>query len=262
MWGRRKADEDPFAALKNGGTFQSTPATAADMGLEGGSVNAATTSPAPAQPRPSPRGPTAYSSYPRRYTRRSFAGWRYAILVFVIAVAVIPLVSAVNHTVHSVSIPSFTTATPSSPVGPEAPSPPSPTSYLRSSSLRGALKRIAGIAPNSRLSLLRVDDHSLSTTALLRGGRAKLIYFGPAGTFVTSSPPPAAGSVSISEIDPNAINRIVAGMRHRFHVPASEIDYMVLSSLPSRGASWILFTKTPAHTGYSATLAGTGLAKL
>jgi hypothetical protein len=187
-----------------------------------------------------------------------------AILAFVIAVAVIPLVSAVNHTVHSISIPSFTTPTPtpSSPVGPEVPSAPATTSYLRSSSLRGALTRIAGIAPNSRLSLLRLDDHSLSTTAVLPGRRAKLIYFGPAGTFVTSTPLPAASSVSISEINPNAINRIVAGMRHRFHVQASEIDYIVLSSLPSRGASWILFTKTPAHTSYSATLAGTGLAKL
>ena len=32
MFGRRKSDEDPFAALKDGATYQSTPTTVPDVG--------------------------------------------------------------------------------------------------------------------------------------------------------------------------------------------------------------------------------------
>ena len=58
MFGRRKDEEDPFAALKNDGTYQSAPSTLPDFGLGGDppSVSPSSTPP-PAQP-PQPAQPT------------------------------------------------------------------------------------------------------------------------------------------------------------------------------------------------------------
>jgi hypothetical protein len=276
VFGWRKDDEDPFAALKDGGTFQSTPTTPADIGLGGESIVHPQTptapaavqtraAPAAAQTRAAPAAaPAARSSSTRRYGPGGGAIARLAIVAIIVVIAaVIPIVTSTSHSIHSISIPSFNPGSGGdNGFTPSTPSAPSTTSYLRSSSLRSALRRIAGIAPDSRLALLRLDARSLSTTAVLRGRRAKLIYFGPSGTFVTSSTPPSEQPIPISAIQPSAINRIVASMRRRFHVPASRIDYMVLTSLPAKGASWIIFAKTHGHPGYSATLSGTGLAPL
>jgi hypothetical protein len=275
VFGRRKDDEDPFAALKDGGTFQSTATTAADMGLGGDSIAQEQISTAPT---PVPRAEVPKAAVPRATVPRATVGptrsrqyvsgggvlSRLAIVVMIVAIgAAISLVSSTSHSVHSITIPAFTTGTGGdNGFTTSTPSAPSTTSYLHSSSLRGALRRIAGIAPHSRLALLRLDARSLSTTAVLGGRRAKLIYFGPSGTFVTSSTPPSEQPIPISAIRPSAINRIVASMRSQFHVPASRIDYMVLTSLPGKGASWIIFAKTHGHPGYSATLSGTGLAPL
>ena len=51
-------------------------------------------------------------------------------------------------------------------------------------------------------------------------------------------------------------------MHARFHVPASRIDYMVISSPPGLSPHWIIFSKAPARHGYSATLGGANLAQL
>jgi hypothetical protein len=284
MFGRRKRDEDPFAALKDGAAFQAAPTTAADIGL-GGESTARPPSPvapasavaAPAAPTATPSasvpvqtsptrraGPTAFSSHSRAYTPSSGGITRLVIFAIIIAAIAIPLISSVRHTVHSINIPSFNPGdgTSSNGATPSTPSAPSTTSYLHTSSLRTALHRIAGIAPHSGLSLLRLDRRSLSTTAVLPGGHAKLIYFGPSGTFVTSTSLPSDRPIPMSEINPSAINRIFAGMRRRFHVPASRINYLVLTSLPSRGVSWILFANTHGHPGYAASLSGTNLAPL
>src|SRR5438270_8065264 len=88
MFGRRKRDEDPFAALKDGAAFEAAPPTAADIGLGGESTArppssvapasavvapaAPTATPSasvPAQPGPTRRaGPTAFSSHSRAST--------------------------------------------------------------------------------------------------------------------------------------------------------------------------------------------------
>jgi hypothetical protein len=283
MFGRRK-DEDPFAALKGGGEFQSAPTTAADIGLGGESIArpqspAATAAvPAPtATPTATPSAsvpgqpparmraaPTAFSVHARGSSPGSGAMVRLVIAAVIIAAVAIPLISTINHTVHSLHFPSFNPGNTTSTNGftPSTPSAPSSTSYMRTSSLRRALHRIAAVAPHSRLSLLRLDARSLSTTAVLQGGGAKLIYFGPSGSFISSSHVPSEQSIPISEINPSAINRIVAGMRRRFHVAASRIDFMVLTPLPSLGPSWILYAKTHGHPGYSATLSGTNLTPL
>jgi hypothetical protein len=294
VFGRRKDDEDPFAALRDGATFQSRPTNAADIGLGAESTprpaavatpsaSAAPAAPAapavraatpaaipapaarPAAPAivPTATTPTAFSSYSRAYRPGNGAMVRLVVVAVIVAAVAIPLVTAVNHTVHSIKLPAFNDGTAGkgfTPSTPSAPSAPSRTSYLHSSSLLGALRRIDAIAPHSSLSLLRLDSRSLSTTAVLRGGRAKLIYFGPSGTFVSSAAVPSEQAVSTAEIRPSAINRIVVTMRRQFHVRA--IDYMVLAVLPSRGASWIVFAKANRHRGYAATLSGTRLAPL
>jgi hypothetical protein len=288
VFGRRKDDEDPFAALRDGATFQSRPTNAADIGLGAESTprpaavatpsaSAAAAAPAapavraatpaaipapaarPAAPAivPTATTPTAFSSYSRAYRPGNGAMVRLVVVAVIVAAVAIPLVTAVNHTVHSIKLPAFNDGTAGKGF---TPSTPSRTSYLHSSSLLGALRRIDAIAPHSSLSLLRLDSRSLSTTAVLRGGRAKLIYFGPSGTFVSSAAVPSEQAVSTAEIRPSAINRIVVTMRRQFHVRA--IDYMVLAVLPSRGASWIVFAKANRHRGYAATLSGTRLAPL
>ena len=51
-------------------------------------------------------------------------------------------------------------------------------------------------------------------------------------------------------------------MHARFHVRASRIDYMVISSPPGLSPHWIIFSKAPARHAYSATLGGANLAPL
>ena len=46
------------------------------------------------------------------------------------------------------------------------------------------------------------------------------------------------------------------------HVPASRIDYMVISSPPGLAPQWIVFSKAPSHPGFAATLSGAGLHRI
>src|SRR3954453_8972330 len=166
MFGRRE-DEDPFAALKGGGGFQAGPTTAADIGLGGESIarpqspaaTAAVPAPTarptatpsasvPGQPPASKRAaPTAFSVHSRGSSPGSGAMVRLVIAAVIIAAVEIPLISTINHTVHSFHFPSFNPGNTTSTNGfpPSTPSAPSSTSYMRTSSLRRALHRIAAV---------------------------------------------------------------------------------------------------------------------
>src|SRR5512142_1615277 len=202
MFGRRKQDEDPFAALKDGGTYKSQPITIPDIGGDGPSAPTLGTGAATGVAAPPPVTPTAtpamtppaspppstsvgqlqsYGSYRRRSSFGGFGyGWaillRILIPVIVIGAFAIPAIHF-GHSVSSISVPSFSTPTVSTPTTP-APSAPRPAaSYLSPRGLRAGLARVARVAPGARVVLLRIDAKSLSTTAVLPGGRAKLVYF-------------------------------------------------------------------------------------
>jgi hypothetical protein len=292
---RRREDEDPFAALRGDGTYQSTPTvlpsdpptpdptgltalaapteipTAPPPPLIGAATQLATTTQAP--PRP-PRA--AVRLQPRIY--RGGSSWlRPLIILIFIAVIVIPVLATVVKTGNSISsdlkglgvprIGSLNTA----PVAPQGGQParggsgkrarpsPRPASYLTAAGLTAGLRHVAKVARGARLTLLRIDADSLSTIAVPAHGASKEVYFGPNGTLVTGGASTGERPVPISAITPAAVTRIVAAMGSRFHVRRNRIDYMVISSIPGLPAEWIVFSKAPSHPGYAATLAGTGL---
>ncbi len=255
VFGWRKDDEDPFAALKTGGTYQSAPTTGTDIGLgdEAPAIGAA----GRVAVAPSPAPAVATKRAPRRRRRRRGYGLgialvlRLAVLVAVIAAVAIP-VATTTHSVESIKVPSIPITTPS----------PRQVNYLNSGNVRAALARVRRIVRGARLTLLRLDAKSFSVTASRPGHGAKEIYFGPAGSFVTAGSAAGQRGVPIEQIDPGVVGRLVADMRRRFHVPERKLDYVVLSSPPGSRPEWLVFTKTAAHTGYQATLSGGGLKPL
>ena len=319
MFGRRKKDEDPFAALRDGSTYQSAPTTISDLGATGLGSDPGMTrvgAPAPAaQPTPvvsatvaqappvAPAPPTQAppvagapttqappvagapttqaplttkapltslrpTTIPPVRQRRSGAGCGGQVVVAVlVAVAVgvavaIPLIGAGN-TVHVISgpteaVPANTAPGSSSP----SPTPPKPVSYLNPAAVRVGLRHVEQIAPGARLTLLRLDADSLDTTAVLPNRTLKLIHFGPTGTFVTAGADTGETPIPISQIRPSVVARLVVELGRRFHVPPSQIDYMVISSPQGSVPKWILFSKAPSHPGFSAALSGADLARI
>jgi hypothetical protein len=294
MFGRRKDDEDPFAALKDGSTYKSEPTAIAGLGstelapdplnpltapAEPGSPPAAlSTAPAPnaaqAPPptmRPSSNQMNAAFVYGAGRTRRSsYSGSGLAVLIrvgifLVVAAAIaIPIVSATKH-VHSIKIPSFnfdTGSNPSNPSNPSAPSAPRRVSYLTPSGVRAGIAHLKHVAPGAKVALLRIDSKSFNAIVVRPHHPTKEYYFGPGVSLTTSAPAVSERPVPISAVRPSVVGKLIAEMRSRFHVPPNRIDYMVISSPPGLPTQWIVFTKAPSHPGYGATLSGAGLQKL
>jgi hypothetical protein len=193
---------------------------------------------------------------------------RLVVAAVVIAAVVIPLIS-VGNTVSSINIPSpgplvtgiGGTKTAGGGAKP-ARTPSKPASYLTAAGARAGLAQVAKLIPRARLALVRLDANSLTASARLPNGTFKEVAFEPTGSFVTSGADSGQRLLPISQIRPRAVARIVSAMRARFHVPAAQIDYMVLSSPPGAPTQWIIFTKAPKHPGFTATLAGARLARL
>ena len=286
MFGRRKSEEDPFAALKDGGTYQSSPMTVPDIGVGlGGETHsegaeaapqAQAASQAPAAPSirttaqtsmPTMTAPqrsglgSAFSYGGATRTRRAgFGAVRLVFVLIVLAAIAIPVFS-ISKSVHSVSIPSFNfgSSTPS----PATPGPTTPrnVSYLTPTGVRAGIAHLKRVVPGAGVVLFRIDATSLSATAVGRHV-AKEVYFGPTATFVTSAPATGERPVPISQVRPAVVGALVAQMNRRFHVPPRRIDYMVISSPAGLPAQWIVFSKAPSHPGFAATLTGAGLHQL
>ena len=269
MFGRKKQDEDPFAALRDGGTYQSPPAPGltAQPTPAPGLTSKPTPAPAPAL---SPAPPVGL---PRRRQRlgMGFGTQTLATLLvlgIVIAAIAVPLLLLGNavHSATSVpssSVPAFNSGpSPGSTNGAPAPAPAKPVSYLTSAGVRAGLTRVAKLVPGARLVLLRVAADSLSVSAMLPSGVAKQIFIGPSGTIVTAGPVTGERPIPISQIIPSVVGRLVVEMGRRFNVAPNQIDYMVISSPAGLPARWVVFSKAPAHPGFSATLSGANLAPL
>jgi hypothetical protein len=252
MFGRRRQDEDPFAALRDGSTYKSAPST----------IDATR-----------PATSTAALDIQRR--RRRGAGIlgtqiivRLMVVGIMIAVIAVPLLSIVSANRSATSVPSI--SVPSVSFGPSSgpaqaalvPPTANPVSYLTPAGVRAGLRRVAKLVPGAGLVLLRVDATSLSATAMLPNGAAKLVYIGPSATLVTAGPQTGETPIPISQISPSVVGRLVLEMGRRFHVAPRQIDYMVISSPAGLPAHWIVFSKAPAHPGFSATLSGAGLSRI
>jgi hypothetical protein len=284
MFGRRKSDdEDPFAALKDGGTYQSSPMTVPDIGVGLGDsqgAQAATQAQAASQAQAAPSIQTtgqttmptmtapqtsgfgSVSSYGGAIrTRRSgFGAVRLVVVLIVIAAVAIPVLS-ITKSVHSVSIPSFNFGSSTTAPATSAPSAPHHVSYLTPAGVRAGIAHLRRVVPGARVVLFRIDAKSLSATAVGRHG-AKEVYFGPTGSLVSSAPATGERPVPISQVRPAVVATLIAQMNRRFHVPPRRIDYMVISSPPGLPTQWIVFSKAPSHPGFAATLTGAGLHRL
>jgi hypothetical protein len=289
MFGRKKGQEDdPFAALKQGVAYQSTPTTTIE-GMPGtglgdapeipplaGPPAAATVPPPPATaPAPPPMmGPTSQTGVrPRRpmlvrsYANSSVSGpariITTLIVVGVVLGIVIPIVSSTTRSLNSIKIPKFNFGSATSAGGatsaPATPKPPPIVNYLNAGSLRSGLSRIAKQFPGARLSTLRLDAHSLDATATIPHHGVKNIDFTATGTFITSGAAAGGRAIPVAAIPPSAVTRIVTGMKRRFHVPKSRIDYTVLNWFAGERPQWITFSKAPSHPGFAANVDGTGL---
>jgi hypothetical protein len=265
--------DDAFTAANT--VTNADTASSADAGMGSGS-------PFPPAPPPTPTGTPIYRpSGPFRVTTvPSNSRLRTYIIVgvfvvFIVGIA-IPLIS-VGNTISDFGG-SFQSGSPTPVPGPngggsgsgasgsggaaKASRAPKHLSYLTAAGARAGLAEIAKRAPGARLSLVRLAATSISATARLSNGTSKLIAIEPTGPFVESTPGSGERSLPISQIKPSVVAKLVAEMRTRFHVPASRIDYMVLSSPARLSIHWILFTKAPSHPGYSASLSGGHLVRL
>jgi hypothetical protein len=284
MFGRKKvADDDPFAALKEGGTYRSTPTTTIagipGSGLADQPTGPATIAPAPAAPAApatpatpaapaapaTPATPTARPAATYRRTPRSGrGGWIASLVTLGIIVAIaVPIISSASHAIHSFSIPSFSVRSPSIPsVSTQAPTPETPTDYLRPAATRAGIARIARRFPGARVTNLRIDSTSMDALVYPKGGGVKDLTMNQSGTFVRSSAGAGEVPIALSAVPPRAVARIVNALDARFHVPADRIDYIVLTTVPHLAPRWIAFSKAPPHPGYAANLDGSGLQKL
>jgi hypothetical protein len=296
MFGRRKADEDPFAALKEGGTYHSSPLSLPEFGLgddaptgpsatpqsPAGSISATpvatTTSSSSTSLPPGSSPPTSPppTSSGRRYKSSTVpfrsaygfgrgVGWAWRLLIVAIVSVVIgSTVLGVSHSVHSVKIPSFnfntgdvtTTSPGGSTTGGGGTSAPRPVAYLTPRGLRAGLTHVARLAHGAKLTLLRVDARTLSVYATRPNGQTSHIYLSPAVTFVSPAAKPGEVPVRASSIRPSVLGELIAQLHRRFGVPAGRIDYMVVSSPSGQPPQWVAFVKNRSHQGYVAPLGG------
>lgn len=265
MFGRRKqADEDPFAALKEGATYQSTPSAGTLPGIPG-----ATEEPTPARQRPTAHAaPSTARADPRTSKRRSGGsrrgrrGFPLRVLAPLIAVAFVAIAYSAGHTGGSPSITSIDNPPGLGLQGDGTSTSftrtPRPTSYLTAAGLASGLTRVRKLAPGSKLLSLRIDSASLDAQVIQRGGATREISLTSSGTYVIPLGNLHEPSLPFSEVRPAVVPRLITELRRRFHVPPSHIDYAVADSFPGTGAIWSVFLKNGA--GYTASISGAGFA--
>ena len=290
MFGRRREDEDPFAALRKGSTYSSEPSrtvpgipgSLSDSGggrASGPSSGARSRrSRATASPGRPPAGPSARPAglpgAPRARRRFPVRVWLIGIVVLAVAL------DAIGHssqptTQLSISVPSVTlpnlglgaTTTGGGSTGPSTGGGSQggvthPASYLSAGGLRAGLREIERLAPGAKLSSVRIDRDSISAYAHLPNGRSKLVGIEPSGSFVTGTPSDGERYFAAALVDPAAVPRILRELKRQYGIAPARIDYMVFNRLSGFAAQWELFIKAPSHPGYTAASDGRDLHKL
>lgn len=118
------------------------------------------------------------------------------------------------------------------------------------------MAHVARLAHGAKLTLLRIDARSLNVYVRRSNGTTSQIYFSPTVTLVSPTTAPGELPIPASAIRPNVVGALVAQMHRRFHVPASRIDYMVVSTPTGQPPDWVVFVKNASHQGYIAPLDG------
>ena len=268
MFGRRKQeDEDPFAALKQSGTYKSTPSGA----LPG--IPGTIEEPKRAPPRPTARAvPSTARAAPRAGTSKRRSGrprdgrhvFLLRVLAPLVAVAFVGIAFSAGHTGSSPGIGAINNAPGFAPVAGDSSTaitrPPRPTSYLTAAGLASGLARVQKLAPGSKPLNLRIDSTSLDAQVIQHGGATKEISLTSSGTYVIPLSNLDEPSFPFSELRPAVVPRLITELRRRFHVPPSRIDYAVADSFPGTGPMWRVFLKNGA--GYTASISGSGLAPI
>jgi hypothetical protein len=296
FWRRKDREEDPFAALRDGSTYQSKPTTFTGLSSSGLESNglpssglaesglgssglgpqgqparvsvrrnrataapSATTAPRLASSPASATGLPGAGRPTRTGSRRRASRARFVVFAIVFAVVAISVVRSI-HTSSSSSVVS-TTVPPTS--GPPSTSTPTPTpaktkpvSYLTPNGLRAGLAEVKKAAPGAGLTLLRLDAKSFIANTALRNGSGKSISLGPSGTYVVTISTAGARPVALSAVNPDAVGRLTTELNHRFHVRPNQIDYVVMYSAAGAPAEWFIFTKVRSPQQLSANLSG------
>ncbi len=270
MFGRRKLqDEDPFAALKEGATYQSTPSAGTLPGIPGATeepdARAPTSRRRALRPRGARRGPRTGTSKRRSGgSRRGRHVFPLRVLAPLIAVAFVGIAFSAGQTGSSPSITSIDNAPGPGLQGDGSSTSitrtPRPTSYLTAAGLASGLTRVRKLAPGSKLLSLRIDSASLDAQVIRHGGATEEISLTSSRTYVIPLGNLHEPSLPFSEVHPAVVPRLIAELRRRFHVPPSHVDYAVADSFPGTGAIWSVFLKNGA--GYTASISGAGFAPI
>jgi hypothetical protein len=290
MFGRRKAEDDPFAALKDGGTYQSSPVTLPEMGLGGDAptnsptppaspLGLATSDPVMSPPPAAPPPATPPVARPNRTTSASFRsaygygrgmGWVWRVVALgIVSIVVGSAVLHLGNTTHSIKIPSFnfntgTGATPTTGSSTSAGKTHAqrPTAYLTASGLHAGLAHVGRLVHGAKLTLLRVDARTFSVYATRPNGRTSQVYFSPTVTFVNPAALPGERPLPAASIRPRVLGSLVTQLHRRFGIPPSRIDYAVVSSPSGLPPQWLLFVKNASHQAFAAPVSGGALTKL
>jgi hypothetical protein len=294
FWRRKDREEDPFAALRDGSTYQSKPTTFTGLGSSGLESNglpsgglassglgssglgpqgqpakvsvrrnrataapSTTTAPRPASSPASPTGLPGAGRPTRTGGRRRASGARFVVFAIVVAVVAINVVRSI-HTSSSGSVVSTTVPPTSGPPSTPTPTPAKtkPVSYLTPNGLRAGLAEVKKAAPGAGLTLLRLDAKSFIADTALRNGSGKSISLGPSGTYVFTISAAGARPVALSAVNPDVVGRLTTELDHRFHVGPNQIDYVVMYSAVGAPAEWFIFTKVRSPQRLSANLSG------
>jgi hypothetical protein len=265
VFGRRKPkDEDPFAALKQSGTYQSSPSTRTLPGIPG---SIEPPKPAARRRTPTVAAPPAARAAPRIVTsKRRSSGSRRGRHVFLlrvlaplVAVAFVGIAFSAGHSGSSPSITSINNAPGFGPSGGgvSITGPPKPTSYLTAANLTAGLARVQRTAPGSRLLNLRIDASSLDAEVAEHGGAAKEISLAPSGNYDITLSNLNLPSFPFSDVQPAVIPRLLAELQRRFHVHLGQFDYAVADAFSGQAPTWSLFLKN--NQAYIASISGAHL---
>jgi hypothetical protein len=270
MFKRSKDDEDPFAALKGGGTYHSEPAAVPSTPTAWPTAGAASATPG-STPTPMPR-----STAPRpRRTRRTgmgIFGWMaIPITIAVLAGVAVLLLATVGSSSNSGVAPVKSVSVAHHSVAHQQPQPnttgggaPTPhrtqtADYLTAAGLKSGLAELAKLSPGARILDLKVTSAQLTGIMQRPNHSVELVSVSPGARFTAGAGPTGEHPLPISAIHPAVVAKLVTEMHHHFGVPPSRIDYMVAFWFPQAIAEWEVFVKGDSMHPYLATLAGAQL---
>jgi hypothetical protein len=246
--GRKQDEEDPFAALKDGGRYSGRPVRQ-PTGIPGTGIEPTEVPP----PRPLPGRRPATPVRPRT---DATAARRRGVLLLVAMVCGVVAAALVGALAGHISKPITAVHVGPGAGGSSFPTAPvRPTHYLTAAGLAQGLAQVERTVPGVQgVSLLRIDATSLSVNAKVSGAVYKNVVFGPYGTFVTANASTGQRYIRIASIEPQAVPRLQAAMQRQYGVAPREIDYMVLDWIPGLVPQWVLYTR--AQKGYVASMSG------